>query len=135
MPLNCSIYHENVCIASLLFDSLKNCRIHDKFSVQKCVFYSSLQFCMKCFYAIKYFVNFAMDTQTRIFIQCHLIGAFTKLCKAPVGFVMSVYLSICSNEFCSQLKDFCEIILQIFTKNCQENSSLVKIRQIYQHFT
>jgi len=44
MLLNCSIYQfENVCIAPHLFDSLKNCRIHDKFSVQICVFYSSLQ--------------------------------------------------------------------------------------------
>lgn len=91
VQLNCGIYKfEKVCIASLLFDCLKNCRIHDKFSVLKCVFYSSLNFYMKCFYSIKYFVNFAMDTQTRIFIQCRLIGAFTKMWTAIVSFVMSV---------------------------------------------
>jgi len=89
-------------------------------SILPCNFY------MKCFYPIKYFVNFAMDTQTRIFIQCHLIRAFTKLWKAPVTLAMSVYLSICMNEFYSHWKDFCEIILQTFSKNHQENSSLVK---------
>jgi len=136
MPLNCSIYQfENVCMASLLFDSLKHCKIYNKFSVQNVCFILPCNFYMKCFYLIKYFVNFAMDMQTRKFIQCHLIGAFTKLWKAPVSFAMSVYLSICMNEFCSHWKNFCEIILQTFSKNCEENSSLVKIRQIYQHFT
>jgi len=98
-------------------------------SILPCNFY------MKCFNPINYFVNFGMDTQTRKFIQCHLTGAFTKLWKAPVSFAMPAYLSICMNEFCYHWKDFCEIILQTFSKNCQENSSLVKIRQIYQHFT
>jgi hypothetical protein len=136
MPLNCSItnlkmyaWHPFHLTLSNTAKYMTNSVYKNVCSILPCNFY------MKCFNPINYFVNFGMDTQTRKFIQCHLTGAFTKLWKAPVSFAMPAYLSICMNEFCYHWKDFCEIILQTFSKNCQENSSLVKIRQIYQHFT
>jgi len=60
-------------MASLLFDSkyMTNSVYKNVCSILPYNFY------MKCFYSTKYFMNFAMDMQTRILIQCHLIGAFT----------------------------------------------------------
>jgi hypothetical protein len=88
-------------------------------------------FYIKRFYSNKYFVNWATNMQTSIFIQCPLLRAFTKLQKTPISFVMSICPSARKNSAPSGTT-FVKFILQTFIKTCQENLSLVKIRQIYQ---
>ena len=57
-------------------------------------------------------------------------GAFAKLRKAAISFVMSVRLSIRTEQLGSHWTDFHEIsYLRIFRKICRENSSLIEIWQ------
>jgi hypothetical protein len=59
-----------------------------------------------------------------------ILGAFAKLRKATISFVMSVCLSVRVEQFDSHWTDFSEIwYYKIFPKICRENSSFIKIRQ------
>jgi hypothetical protein len=61
-----------------------------------------------------------------------LLGAFAKLRKATISFIVSVCLSVCPSvrmkQLGSNLTDFHEILVfEYFSKIYRENSSLAKI--------
>jgi hypothetical protein len=62
---------------------------------------------------------------------CPFLGAFAKLQKATISFIMSVRPSVRPNETIRlPLEWFSRnLILQYFSKICRENSSLIKIWQ------
>jgi hypothetical protein len=61
---------------------------------------------------------------------CKFIGAFVKLRKASIAFVMSVCPYVRMERLAFQWKDFDEIIyFGPISKICRENSSFIQIQQ------
>ena len=58
------------------------------------------------------------------------LGAFTKLRKATISFIMSVHSSVRMEQLGSHCTDFDETwYLSFFSKICAEYSSFIKIQQ------
>jgi len=62
-----------------------------------------------------------------IFSYRPFVGAFAKLRKAAIGFVMSVRLSVRMKQFGSHCSDFNVILFEYFSRICREKSSFIKI--------
>jgi len=68
-------------------------------------------------------------------LRLHLLGAFGKLRKATIIFVMSVYLSVCFSVHPHgtarlPLDEYSwNLVFQYFSKIYQDNSSFIKIWQ------
>ena len=80
-------------------------------------------------YYISYFTTaYVLVCHSLLFTVIQLLGAFAKLRKANINFVMSVRLSACNNSALSG-KTFMEFVIENFSKTCLEISSFINIGQ------
>ena len=78
-------------------------------------------------YYISYFtIAYFLVCHSLLFTVIQLLGAFAKLRKKTINFVMSVRLSACNNSAPSG-KTFMEFVIENFSKTCLEISSFFKI--------
>jgi hypothetical protein len=80
-----------------------------------------------------FFVLFSTVLRLPLLYTSVLLGAFAKLRKATVSFVMLVRLSVCPHET-TRLPIYgfsWYLIFEYFSKICRENSSFIKIWQEY----
>jgi len=92
--------------------------------------------------SLRHEVEFTCVDDLWFYMNCAFLGAFAKLRKATISFIMSVCLSICLSvrpsvcpyvrmeQFDCHWTDYHEIwCLSIFSKICRKNSSYIKTCQ------
>jgi hypothetical protein len=65
----------------------------------------------------------------------HFLGAFGKLHKAVISFIMSFCPSICMEKLGYHCMDFYEILYTSIYQNCQEIQGQLKSNKDNAHFT